>query len=468
MKNISLSIIIALFGLLFLNSCIDDDYAAPSIEAPSFEGQANKSIKELKSIYTVQFPKTDDYLKENEFVIVEDDLIIEGYVVSNDKYGNFYKNLVIQGAVDGSKEGINISIGETGLFTKYAVGQKISVKCKGLVLGKYGGEVQLGGGKYEYKSREWRLSPIASPSIANHIFKDADPVAVQDNVKTIDELTDDNLFTLVTLKGVQFITDADQTWANVDGDSNEKFPFKETTVEDVDGNKMTIFTSDYSKFAHQLTPKGSGTITGVLSAHKGTYQFLVSSLDDVDMNAPRLDEKETEFIEVENFDLDFTGLSNFNSLTGWHNIIEKGSREWIVKTFDNTATNTKDYYTQASGYKSKDPELVFWFITPAVNISTQKVFSVSTAKSFWEHTGSKHPVEVLYSSDFDGSNYKTANWQTLNVTIAQNSDENNAWIQSGNVNLPILTGKHISIAFKYTGSSTETTTFRLDNIKVTE
>jgi len=163
MKNISLSIIVALFGMLFLNSCIDDDYAEPSIEVPSFDGQANKSIKEIKSIYTAKFPSTADYLKENEFVVVEDDLIIEGYVVSNDKYGNFYKNLVIQETVDGSKEGINISIGETGLFTKYAVGQKVFIKCKGLVLGKYGGEVQLGGGKYFYKEREWRLSPIASP-----------------------------------------------------------------------------------------------------------------------------------------------------------------------------------------------------------------------------------------------------------------------------------------------------------------
>ena len=479
MKKISLSIIPALFGLLFFNSCVDDDYADPTVVEPTFEVPAEARlipIKDLKAIYTNAIPSTGKYLKADEFIAVEEDIYISGYVISDDKEGNFYKNIVIQDDLEGNSQGINISVGESSLFTSFAQGQKIFVKCKGLTLGKYGDEVQLGGSFYFYKYRdqedfkEYRLAPIPSPSIDFHIFKDKYPVVMTPAVRTIAELkTNSNYkFTLITVKDVQ-LNSPGETWGVIGSKHNPAFPFK-TTIElnDENGNNLPLFTSNYSKFAHLITPEGSGSVTGVLSYHDGNPQFVINSLDDVNLTNKRFGEKKTVFTVLDKFNVDFTALGSFKSIDGWYNIIEKGSRDWIIKSFDNKATSTTDYYTQASGYKANDTELVFCLITPAINVSTQKVFSLSTAKSFWEHKGSNQPVEVLYSSDFDGSNYETANWQTLNVKIATKSDENNAWIPSGDVQLPILAGKHISIAFKYTGSKTETTTFRLDNIRVTE
>jgi hypothetical protein len=466
MKQIALFILAALIGGTMFTSCINNDYDDPTIVVPEFElpdGASMITVADLKAKYTAKFPSTDRYLKENQFVTVSEDVYISGYVISDDKDGNFYKSLVIQEDVKGSTPGMSISIGEANLNSKFAKGQKIFIKCKGLVLGKYGGEVQLGAGKVYYKDREWRLTPIASPSISFHIFNDKTPVTIIPKVKKISELTEDDKFTYIKVEDVQFV-DPNGTWGKIGGDHDPNFPFNtDSKVADEDGNELPMFTSNYSKFAHLELPKGNGSIEGILSFHNSKKQFIVNSLNDVKMDKARFG---TVFTVKDNFTIDFNDVKSLTKVTGLYNIKEAGSRDWLYKVFTDSKTKEKSYYAQASGYKAKDSKLVFWMITPAVNVSTQKTFSVSTAKAFWNHQDSKHPVEVLYSSDFNGTNLKTATWKKLNVKIAQKTDGNNAWINSGDVKLPILAGKHISIAFKYTGSKDETTTFRVDNVVV--
>lgn len=463
-----LSIIFSVSVLIFMNACTKTDFDDIKYTTPIYEGEAaNTSLKAIKDIYTTAFPTTGDQLTESQFVIIEDDLIIEGYVVSDDTQGSFYKNLVIQDKVMNPTQGILIQLGQNSLYTKFALGQKVFIKCKGLTVGKYGGEVQLGGGKLYYKQREWRIAPIAALSIDKHILKDGDLVKITPAVKTINELNADDRFTYITIKDVQF-DDAsmDQTFGNINDKHNNSFPFKSNTLIDESENTMVVFTSDYSKFAHKKTAKGSGSITGVLSAHKGSNQFVLNTYEDVKMDAARFGKKPLEPItKLDNLDVDFTGLSDISALKGWYNITEAGSRKWITKDFTKDGSPTETY-VQASTYKSTDAKSIFTLITPAVNISTQKYLSLSSAKSFWSHA--KHPVEVLYSTDFDGSNYQTAEWKTLTIKLALDSDANNAWVESGKTQLPVLDGKYISIAFRYTGSDTETTTLRLDNITITK
>lgn len=306
MKKLSLYIIAALFGLLFLNSCDEEDYAEPTFVEPVFEMPTDASlisIEELKALYTSKIGSTGKYLNADDFMIVEDDVYISGYVISDDKAGNFYKTLIIQSDLTGSAQGISISIGESSLYTKYAIGQKIFVKCKDLTLGKYGNEVQLGGSFYFYKPRdnqkEYRLAPIPSPSVNAHIFNDRYPVNITPAERKISDvgynmvdnyggttlkLTDDNFkLTYITFKNVQFFG-ASQTWGKIGDDHREEFPFNtDAMVIDEDGMKLPLFTSNYSKFAYLMTPTGKFNITGVLSVHSGNAQFVINSLDDLEM-----------------------------------------------------------------------------------------------------------------------------------------------------------------------------------------
>jgi hypothetical protein len=71
-----------------------------------------------------------------------DSIVISGIVVSSDEDGNVYKNLVIQDPLTGAA--LKVSIDVSGLSAIYPVGQSISIRCNGLVIGKYADLYQLG------------------------------------------------------------------------------------------------------------------------------------------------------------------------------------------------------------------------------------------------------------------------------------------------------------------------------------
>lgn len=148
------------------------------------------------------------------------------------------------------------------------------------------------------------------------------------------------------------------------------------------------------------------------------------------------------------------------AIEGWTTLNVQGDRNWQGKTFNDGA----DKYVQATGYNSGLDAMETWLITPPVtNIGTKKL-SLKTAKAFWAHT-SGNPLTVLVSEDFDGENFETANWTEISPVIAGEADADNAWIESGDYDLSAFSG-NAAIAFKYLGSGTESTSYRLDDIVV--
>ncbi len=66
--------------------------------------------------------------------------------------------------------------------------------------------------------------------------------------------------------------------------------------------------------------------------------------------------------------------------------------------------------------------------------TTGNVLTFLSAKAYWEHT-SAEGFKVLASSNYDGDNLQTATWIELDARIAQESDPDNDWIESGEVDL---------------------------------
>ena len=113
----------------------------------------NKTILELKSLY------------KNAPVKIEDNIIIGGQVISEDKSGNIYKSIYIQDATGA----IEVKIGKNSLYNDYKLGQWVYVKCSGLTLGAYNGMIQLG---YEDASGEYETSYLDVQYIIDtHIFQ---------------------------------------------------------------------------------------------------------------------------------------------------------------------------------------------------------------------------------------------------------------------------------------------------------
>lgn len=153
--------------------------------------------------------------------------------------------------------------------------------------------------------------------------------------------------------------------------------------------------------------------------------------------------------------VDYTDIG----LTGWTNNNIIGDRKWQGKTF------STEKYAQATCYGSTaPPDMETWLITPPVTNIETKVLSLKTAKAYWAHP-SRKPLTILVSENYDGSNFETATWTEISVNIASESDADNAWVESGEYALSAFSG-NAAIAFKYVGSTTETTSYRLDDIKV--
>src|SRR6056300_1198383 len=100
MKNVR-SIFGFLMVLPLLASCVqDDDFSTPdiSITEPEIPQEQITTFKAIKALYEQAVNNGNS----SAMIDDETDLYIEGYVVSSDKSGNFFEELIVQNKTDDS------------------------------------------------------------------------------------------------------------------------------------------------------------------------------------------------------------------------------------------------------------------------------------------------------------------------------------------------------------------------------
>lgn len=171
-------LLITLATCALLSSCEEFQpvYTFNYKDSTPYEGvelEPTHTIAQLTALYTPGKP-----------VLIEDDIVIAGRVVSSDKTGNFYKQIFIQDQTGG----IEVKIGKYSLHNEYKPGQMVYVKCGpgdrtgGLTLASYGyksgnyggnGMPQLGAAFYpgEYATT-YESSYLQSDRVINdHVFR---------------------------------------------------------------------------------------------------------------------------------------------------------------------------------------------------------------------------------------------------------------------------------------------------------
>lgn len=255
-------------ALFVISSCTDLDYDNPPAGGSDPNLPVNATIADLKAKHVL-----------GQYEEITEDLTVAALVVSNDEAGNFFKQLVVQD----SSGGIEIRIDVTDLHAIYPVGRKIYIKAKGLWLGDYNGLIQLGSGVGTDDQGRPELIRIPEPLLANYIKIATYGNPVVPKIKTIDQLTYDDVSTLIQFNNVQFITaDTGETYADA--------VLQQTLnreIEDCSRTRIIVRTSGFAVFANQLTPGGGGSLVGVLSIFGSTYQMTIRDLNDVVMNGPR-------------------------------------------------------------------------------------------------------------------------------------------------------------------------------------
>ena len=272
-------LIFALACTLF-SSCMNGDW-----DEPDFNGAApygNNSLTEqnvipiadlIKKYHNLLFESTTDQNKQ-----IDEDIMIKGRITGNDVGGNIYKQVTLQD----NTAAIIIAINEGGLNGYLAEGSEILVDLKGLYIGGYRKQPEIGA-PYNGNS----IGRMQKDIWAKHfkILGSPDASLIQPvDFKTIKDDMDANCAKLVTLKDVTF-KEADGKSTFSTGTSTGNAVNQEL---DGYGSKVVIRTSTYADFAAIPLPydnvakkKLKCDITGIATRYNSTWQILIRKTSDI-------------------------------------------------------------------------------------------------------------------------------------------------------------------------------------------
>ena len=281
MRPINNILILSVCALL--SSCMADSFDAP--DTPASEAYGNTSltetnvitISELKSLYS-------NVIANSGMEEVTDDIKIKGTVTGNDIQGNIYNEVIID---DGTGAFI-ICIAQGGLYGYLPVGQQVLVDLKGLHVGAYGMQGEVGT-PFTSKSGSTYVSRM-SRFLWNQHYKligTANPQSVVAEEFDLSRITDDDYLAshcgkLMVLKGVE-LADANgkATFAPDDGSVELTANCANRRFKGISSSQLVLRTSTYADFAGNVMPTGKVDVTGIFTRFRNTWQILLRTEQDI-------------------------------------------------------------------------------------------------------------------------------------------------------------------------------------------
>lgn len=242
--------IVALLAALLLPACYDAPFGEPG--RSDVPPAATTTIAEVQRLFT------------GEPVTVESDLVVTGVVTTSDAAGNFYRTLCIEEA----GAGIEITAGLDHLHNDYPAGCRVTLRLRGLALGRHYGVLQAGapalaGSGYP---TGWLGSPAAVGGCLIRHGEELQPL--RPTLLTIGELTPALCGTLVRIEGLRYAPDAlgQGTWAGY-----KRF-------EDEAGAVVYTYVRTGAGFADEEVPAGIRSLTGILQ-YDAPNRFILKLRD---------------------------------------------------------------------------------------------------------------------------------------------------------------------------------------------
>ena len=271
-RHIFLAIAIASVGF---SSCMDKDWEAPQFDEPLYgnnsimkqEGDKVITIGELKEKYSSLINASTDGSKE-----ITEDWQLQVVVNGNDEGGNLYKQISIQDHTGAIIVGINGS----NLYPYMPVGQQLLINLKGLYIGGYRKQAQIGA---LYRDGIGRMDT----DVWEQHVRLLKPVEIEAKVDTVDFDENADKYALsgriVRLSGVTISGEGTQVLAPEDG----SVTLTSNCANRLINNKSSLVlrTSSYSKFANRAIPKGKVDVYGVCTRFNNTWQILMRTESDL-------------------------------------------------------------------------------------------------------------------------------------------------------------------------------------------
>ena len=258
-----------------LTACMDKDWEAPQFDEPLYgnnsimkeEGDKVITIGELKEKYSSLINASTDGVKE-----ITDDWQLQVVVNGNDEGGNLYKQISVQDPTGAIIVGINAS----NLYPYMPVGQQLLINLKGLHIGGYRKQAQIGA---LYNGSIGRMDTDVWEQHVR-LLKKGEIEAKVDTVD-FDENADKFILSgrIVKLSGVTISGEGTQVLAPEDG----SVTLSSNCANRLINNKSSLVlrTSSYSKFANRAIPKGKADVYGVCTRYNNTWQILMRTESDL-------------------------------------------------------------------------------------------------------------------------------------------------------------------------------------------
>ena len=263
-----------LLGMLLLVLCTcaeDQNFKVPEVSCVPPVLKVNTTIGEIKALY------------QGAVTQIKEEFIIEGYVVSSDEKGNFYRTLHFQNSPENPTDGLQLDVDIQNLHTNYPIGSKIIINTQGLYLDNYNGVLKIGG-LYPQANGGVAVGRLSSVLTKKALFVSCDaPVSMIPKLVKIEDLNDAMINTLIAFERVEIAPDSHcQPYA---------LPAKNTSVlvQDCTGNTIILRNSGYADFQSELLPTGSGKLQAVLGKYNNDFQLTIRDTNDVNLDGDRCD-----------------------------------------------------------------------------------------------------------------------------------------------------------------------------------
>ena len=235
------------------------------------------TIAQLKEMYPNVFASTD------QNALVDKDLKIKGRVTANDIRGNIYKQFMIQDETGA----LIVAVNESGMSGYLAEGQEIIIDLKGLYVGGYRQQPEIGS-PYNGTS----IGRMQKDVFQKHFkFVGTAIQPVQPIEFDVNMNKNEHCGKLVTLKNVTFEeADGTATFAPGDGSAAIVGGCVNRTIKGYKSSQLVIRTSTYAKFAANKLPYDDVNkkprvvnITGIATRYSSTWQILIRKESDIEI-----------------------------------------------------------------------------------------------------------------------------------------------------------------------------------------
>ncbi len=407
MKKIFLAILIIPF---FTQSCRKEFDSPPKVEVPVGNLVTIKQIKQW-------------YQDSGSFSVTND---LSMYVTfnSDERSGNLYKTVYVQDKTGAIALSLLFS---GGVYS----GDSVRIYLKGTYITERNGLLSI-----DSVNTDNNIIKISTQKFINPITTTLSAINSLDTLQSY----------LVKLENVQFkFSDVGKTYADGINKSSRNI-----YIEDCDGNEIILRNSGYANFANTIVPSTKGTLIAVVGEYNGDKQLYIRDINDVQFTDSTRCPGSTFFLYK-----DF----NDNSITsgGWS--IQKviGNTDWYIFTLSGNPMAAISNYSGGSNSQAEN-----WLISPSLNLSSS-INPILTFRNAYKYTGDA--LKLYVSTNYTSGLPATATWTEIPFTL---SPGNFTFVNSGNINLSAYKSSNVRIAFKYTGTNSNGSTWELDDIKVSE